>query len=110
MTRILFLCADGRARGPTAAQIFAERPGIATDFAAVESGAADAVSAEQLDWADVIMVMELRHKTRLAERFGAKLRGRPVINLNIPDRFTFMDDRLVVLMRDMADEHLKGRQ
>lgn len=110
MTRILFLCADGRARGPTAAQVFGERPGVSTDFAAVEAGAADAVSREQLDWADLIMVMEQRHKTRLAERFGAALRGRAIVNLNIRDDYAFMDARLVALMRDLADQHLAGQR
>ncbi|MEL6196410.1 MAG: phosphotyrosine protein phosphatase [Pseudomonadota bacterium] len=107
MKRVLFICGRGRSRSPTAAQVFAEWQGIATDFGGVSPDADDVLSADQLDWADIIMVMELRQKTRLSERYGRALAGRQVINLGIQDRYAFMDPELVTLLRERAGPHLR---
>ncbi|MEL6210755.1 MAG: phosphotyrosine protein phosphatase [Pseudomonadota bacterium] len=107
MKRVLFICGRARSRSPTAAQVFAEWPGVKTDFGGISPDADDVLSADQLDWADVIMVMEQRHRTRLSERYGRALSGRQVINLAIPDNYTFMDPSLVTLLRERAGPHLR---
>ncbi|MEM6486779.1 MAG: phosphotyrosine protein phosphatase [Pseudomonadota bacterium] len=107
MKRVLFICGRGRSRSPTAAQLFADWPGVATDFAGVSPDADDVLSADQLDWADVIMVMEQRHRTRLSEGYRGALKGRAVINLAIPDRYTFMDAALIALLKERAGPHLQ---
>lgn len=105
MTRVLFLCSDARALSPTAAQIF-ERPGLRTDFAGVGTGADDALSTEQLDWADLIMVMERRHAVRLNDRYGRQLAGKKIVVLDIRDRYTFMEQGLIDELHEKAAPRL----
>lgn len=105
--RVLFICGRARVRGPTAAQVFADRAGIRTDFAGVGPGADDALSAEQIDWADTIMVMERRHAARLNDRFGRMLAGKKILVLDIRDRYTFMEPGLVAELEEKAGPRLR---
>lgn len=103
--RVLFLCGEGRTLSPTAAQVF-ERPGLSTDFAGVSPGADDTLSTQQIDWADLIMVMERRHAVRLNDRFGRMLAGKKIVVLDIRDRYTFMEQGLVHELTEKAGPQL----
>lgn len=105
--RILFICGKARARSPTAAQIFADWPGIQTDFAGLSNDADDALSADQIDWADSILVMERRHAARLNDRFRPFLRGKRVIVLDIRDRYTFMEPGLIAELHEKAAHYMR---
>lgn len=105
--KVLFVCSEARALSPTAAQIFAEWPGLRTDFGGVARDADDVVSAEQIRWSDVIMVMERRHQTRLAEKFGSLLTGKKVLVLDIRDRYTFMEAGLIDELNEKAGPRLR---
>ena len=107
MTRVLFICGKARVRSPTAAQIFAEWDGIRTDFGGLSNDADDALSADQIDWADVIMVMERRHQTRLNDRFRRTLAGKKVLVLDIRDRYTFMEQALIEELLNKAGPRLR---
>ena len=52
----------------------------------------------EVDWADVIFVMERQHKVKLSSEFKPWLRGKRVVCLNIPDNYKFMDPTLVQLL------------
>jgi predicted protein tyrosine phosphatase len=105
--RALFVSGRARTRGPTAAQVFADWQGVSTDFGGLGPDTDDALSPEQIDWADLILVMEQRHITRLSERFGPALAGRRIVNLRIPDRYAFMEPGLVALLRERAGPYLR---
>ncbi|MGF1552068.1 MAG: low molecular weight protein tyrosine phosphatase family protein [Paracoccaceae bacterium] len=105
--RVLFVCGRGRARSPTAAQVFADWPGVSTDFGGVSPDADDVLSADQIEWADLIVAMENRHRTRLSERYRAAMRGRRVVVLGVPDRYAFMAPDLVTVLRERAGPHLR---
>ena len=106
MTRVLFLCGKARARSPTAAALAAELPGVDADYAGISTDADEPLSADHIDWADLICVMERRHKKRLSDRFAARLRDKRVICLDIPDRYAFMDDALIARLRPALRRHL----
>lgn len=107
MKRVLFICGKARARSPTAAQIFAGANGISTDFGGISNDADDALSSDQIDWADLILVMEQRHRTRLADRFGRLLDGKRIISLGVRDRFSFMQEDLIEELRTKAAPYLR---
>jgi predicted protein tyrosine phosphatase len=107
MIRVLFVCGKARARSPTAAQIFAEWEGVQTDFGGISRDADDALSADQIDWADLILVMERRHLTRLSDRFGRRLNGKRMITLGIADRYKFMQPELIQELQARAGPHLR---
>lgn len=105
--RVLFVCSRNRLRSPTAEQVFSDRPDWEVASAGTDAAADETVSAEWLAWADLIVVMERRHRTLLQRRFGASLRHARLVCLDIPDRFAFMDPDLVVLLRKRATPHLR---
>ncbi len=102
-TNVLFLCSRNRRRSPTAERVFADREGIETDSAGLAPDAELRVSSDQLQWADLIVVMEKSHRSTLTRRFGRYLAHARVVCLDIPDRYDFMDPDLVDLLeRKMA--------
>lgn len=107
--RALFICSRNRLRSPTAETVFAQWPGIETDSAGLAPDADVPLDAEQLDWADVIFVMERSHQRRLSQRFKQHLRGKRVVCLEIADDYTFMQPELVVLLEKRVGPHLRKR-
>ena len=98
MKNILFICGANKLRSPTAEQIFSKLPNIETDSAGLNAEADQRVSPEQIEWADVIFVMEKSMRAKLAKQFRKYLNGKRVISLNIPDKYTFMQSELVALL------------
>jgi predicted protein tyrosine phosphatase len=99
MKRVLFLCSRNRLRSPTAEAVFAEYPGMEVDSAGLSPGAELRLSAEQVEWADVIFVMEAVHRERLNKAFRSLLGGKRVVVLRIPDDFEYMDPQLVEMLK-----------
>ena len=56
------------------------------------------LSSEQVEWADIIFVMEKTHRTKLNRKFRSSLKGKRVICLDIPDDYEFMDPVLVRML------------
>jgi predicted protein tyrosine phosphatase len=108
LIRILFICSRNRLRSPTAAQVFSSRPDIETDSAGLAPDADHRLEPEQLEWADLIVVMERAHQRRLAKDFSRHLKGKRVVCLNIPDDYTFMDPALVSRLEAAMAPHLRS--
>lgn len=102
---LLFLCSRNRLRSPTAEAIFA-RPGVETDSAGLSPDAEVILSPEQIEWADLILVMERNHRTRLNRDYGRHLKGKRIVVLGIPDQFDFMDPALVELLEAKCARYL----
>jgi predicted protein tyrosine phosphatase len=98
LKRVLFVCSQNLLRSPTAERIFSRHPGIEARSAGTDPGAAQPVTAELLDWADAVFVMEERHRILIARRFRAQLERKRVIVLGIPDVYEFMAPELVRLL------------
>ncbi len=67
------------------------------------------VTADLLEWADDIFVMDAKQKKFLQERFGALLTDKRLICLSIPDRFDYMQPELVDLLRRKLIPYLPER-
>ncbi|BDT69819.1 hypothetical protein os1_40110 [Comamonadaceae bacterium OS-1] len=106
MPRVLFICSRNRLRSPTAEQVFSTVPGVETDSAGLASDADCPLSADQVEWAELIFVMEKRHRTQLAKRFKGQLSGKKVVCLDIADNYHFMQAELVVLLERRVAGHL----
>ncbi len=109
MKRLLFVCSQNRLRSPTAEQVFSQRAGVECASAGLHDSADEPVSGELLEWADIVFVMERAHKTRLAARFRAHLKGKRIVCLDIPDRYKFMDPALVRLLEAKVGPYLPRR-
>ena len=106
MTNVLFVCSANRLRSPTAEQVFSAWPGIETDSAGISNDADVLLSTEQVEWADIIFVMEKAHRNKLNRKFRASLNGKRVICLDIPDDYEFMDPVLVRMLESRAGRFL----
>lgn len=82
-------------RSPTAEHIYRDHPAISVRSAGTNKGARRLVSAQDLHWADVVLVMENKHKSRLTSEFASVVEHKPVHVLDIPDEYKFMDPDLI---------------
>jgi predicted protein tyrosine phosphatase len=104
--RVLFVCSQNRLRSPTAEQVFSKRSDIEVDSAGTNHDADNPLTAELVEWADIIFVMEKTHRTKLQQRFRSALKNTRVICLDIPDEFEFMDPMLVRQLETKVSRHL----
>ena len=104
--RVLFVCSQNRLRSPTAEHVFAAHSGVETLSAGLNVGADVPLSDELLRWADVVFVMEKRHREKLSREFRPALGGTRVICLDIPDIYEYMDPELVALLEKRVTPYL----
>lgn len=109
MKHVLFVCSRARLRSPTAEKVFAAWNDVETASAGLALDADEPLSAELLEWAHIVFVMEKRHRAQLSRRFGRHLGGRRVVCLDIADDYGFMDPRLVALLEARVEPHLRRR-
>lgn len=107
MKRALFICSQNRLRSPTAEQIFASWPNVETDSAGLGGDATIPLSTEQIEWANIIFVMEKAHRNRLSLKFRSHLNGKRIICLDIPDEYEFMQPELIKLLQVKAGRFLR---
>ena len=106
---VLFVCSRNRYRSPTAEALFDGRDGVVARSAGTAPDAEQVVDADLIDWADLILVMEPRHRKALDRAFGPQLRAKRVGVLDIPDRFDEMDPELVALLEERVPPRLHAR-
>lgn len=106
MKNLLFICSQNKLRSPTAEAVFAEYPGVETDSAGLNHDAEIPLSDEQIDWADVIIVMEKTHRNRLNRKFGHALKGKRIAVLGIPDDYEYMDPLLIERLKVCCASYL----
>ena len=106
---VLFVCSQNRLRSPTAEQIFSTRPDLEVSSAGTNNDAETPLTAELVDWADVIFVMEKAHRTKLQQRFRSHLKSKRVVCLDIPDKYAFMEPALIELLETKVGLHLPRR-
>ena len=106
MRHLLFICAMNKLRSPTAEEIFCESSGVSVDSAGLNRGAEVILSAEQLEWADIVFVMEKMHLRKLNEKYRKHLKGKRIVTLGIPDNYPYMDEKLIELLQQKCKSYL----
>ncbi len=102
---VLFICSRNKWRSRTAETIYRDNREHTVRSAGTEEGARIRVTEKLVDWADLIFVMEKRHRERLVSKFPAAMDGKRVMVLNIPDEYEYMDEELVEILRSSVSEH-----
>jgi len=105
-TNLLFICSRNLWRSRTAEDIFKNMPGYEVRSAGTQPSARIRVTEGLIRWADIIFVMERKHRDILQERFPVAIEDRIIRCLNIPDEFQYMDPNLIDLLRAGVAEHL----
>lgn len=106
MKNILFICSKNKWRSPTAEAIFSRDTRMNVRSAGTSQKAKRTVSEKDITWADIIFVMEKKHKQRLKARFTRLLDYKDIITLDIPDEYQFMDAELVELLKDGGEPYI----
>jgi len=106
MTKVLFICSQNKLRSPTAEQVFSGYAGVEVASAGLNHDAEVPLSAELVEWADTIFVMEKAHRNKLRKKFHAQLKRQNIICLNIPDQFEYMDPALVRILESRVPRYL----
>jgi predicted protein tyrosine phosphatase len=106
MVYVLFICGKARRRSPTAADMASRIPGVEADFAGLSADADERLTAEQIDRADVVAVMERRQLARLKRQFGPRLGRARIVCLDVPDRYAYMEPALVARLQPRLDRIL----
>ncbi len=96
---VLFICSRNQWRSPTAEQVWRSHPRLSVRSAGTSPNARRHVSVQDVAWADVILVMEEKHKSRLLAEYGRLLEHKPLHVLDIPDEYKYMDPSLVEELR-----------
>lgn len=109
MLNILFVCSQNKLRSPTAEQVFSSWPGVETASAGLNNAAENPLTAELIEWADIIFVMEKAHRDKLSAKFRPCLDGKRVICLNIPDDYDYMEPALVQLLTSKVARFLPAQ-
>jgi predicted protein tyrosine phosphatase len=73
--------------------------GIEVSSAGTGPDAECPVSADLLEWADHVFVMEKRQRRYLKTRFSAVLKDKKIVCLGVPDVYSYMQPELVALLR-----------
>src|SRR6185312_4716939 len=92
---ILFVCSRNKWRSPTAEEIYKNYSGLNVRSAGTEPSARIKLIAKAIEWANLIFVMEKKHKQRMIEKFPFETERKQIIILDIPDEYQFMDEELV---------------
>jgi predicted protein tyrosine phosphatase len=100
MKNVLFICSRNQWRSPTAETVWRKHPDISVRSAGTSPNARRAIGPADIRWADVIIVMEQKHKNRLVAEFTRLLDHKPIHVLEIPDEYKYMDPELVEILED----------
>jgi predicted protein tyrosine phosphatase len=104
--RVLFLCHQNRRRSATAERVFCKRADLDVRSAGIGEDALVRVNQRMLDWADVVFVMEERHRLELERMFPGHAALARTVALDIPDEYAFLDPELVKLLQARVPRHL----
>src|SRR4051812_13543730 len=103
---ILFVCSRNNWRSPTAETMYKGRQDHKVKSAGTEPSAKVKVSAKSIMWADIIFVMEKKHKQRVMDKFPVEVANKTIVVLDIEDEYQFMDDELVEMIKVSVDPYL----
>lgn len=99
--KVLFICNQNQNRSKTAEELFHSR------FETKSAGLYNEhpVTQEQLEWADVIVVMEDEQRAELGRRFPRYYLQKKIVSLQIPDLYRYNQPELRTELRKKV-QHL----
>ncbi len=100
---LLFVCSKNQWRSLTSETMFKNHAFLKVKSAGTENSARIKISQKLIDWADLIFVMEKKHKARILEKFDLQTE---LIILYIEDDYKFMDPELIGLINRAISPYL----
>ena len=106
--RVVFVCTQNKLRSPTAEVVFRESPDWEVASAGTARDAETPLTRDLLEWADVAVCMEKRHRDWIRGKMKGALPDDRLLTLGIPDDYEFMDPDLVDLLERLVPGRLSG--
>jgi predicted protein tyrosine phosphatase len=97
LSNLLFICSKNQWRSPTAEFLFKGHQLRHARSAGTSDKARVKLNQKLIDWADVVFVMEYKHRDIVKQQFA--LNGKPITVLNIEDDYQFNDPELVEILK-----------
>lgn len=105
--RVLFVCSLNQWRSPTAEALYRNDARLEVRSAGLSSNAARPLSGADVEWAQIIFVMDGGQQEWLQQRFRS-LDVPRIHNLDIPDTLVYMDPELQRLLRQGIDPEIEA--
>jgi predicted protein tyrosine phosphatase len=106
LSNLLFICSKNQWRSPTAETLFKNHAIHKARSAGTSDKARIKVNQKLIDWADVIFVMELKHKELLKQRHILNITCKSLVVLDIEDIYPYGDADLVKILKRALEDYL----
>ena len=103
--KILFVCGRNKWRSPTAENVYKNDLRVNVRSAGMSDKSSHQISSSDIEWADLVLVMERKYKTRILSEFR-DYKLPPIESLEIPDEYKYMDDELIELIKTGTEYHI----
>lgn len=92
--KVLFICNQNKHRSKTAEEFFKDR------FETKSAGLYNEkpVTEKELEWADLIVVMEDHQRTEISNRFPKEYMKKRILSLDIPDQYSHGQKELIDIL------------
>ncbi|MDB5287889.1 MAG: protein tyrosine phosphatase [Mucilaginibacter sp.] len=104
MSNLLFICSKNQWRSPTTELLFKNHAIHNPRSAGTSDKARIKVNQRSIDWADVIFVMEYKHRDIIKQQFT--ICNKKIIVLNIEDNYQFGDPELLEMLTQSLSNYL----
>jgi len=101
--KILFICNQNQNRSKTAEELFKDK------FQTKSAGLFNSkpVNNSQLDWADLIVVMEDEQRKEISQRFPKEYMQKKILSLEIPDIYHYNQPQLIKTLKSKMNKIIK---
>jgi predicted protein tyrosine phosphatase len=92
--KVLFICNQNENRSKTAEVIFRDK----CNSRSAGLFNLSPITAEEIGWADLVVVMEESQRKEIASRFPSLYLQKRIVSLDIPDVYRFNDPTLISML------------
>lgn len=100
---VLFVCSKNQWRSPTAEAVYRDDPRVSVRSRGTARSARQTIQSRDLAWADLVLVMEDKHRQRLRADYPGEIQFLRIEVLHIPDDYQFMERELIELIQASAE-------
>lgn len=101
--KLLFVCSRNQWRSPTGEKLYQKDARVEARSRGTARGAVRPLTSSDLQWADLVLVMEQKHLRYITSHFAKLVQHKSIHVLDIPDDYRFMDDELVEAIRSAVE-------
>lgn len=100
---VLFVCSRNQWRSPTAEKIYQDDRRVNVRSRGTSHSAVRTLTSKDIQWANLILVMEDKHRKRILSTFPDESNSKLIHVLDIPDDYRFMELDLISLITAASD-------